>query len=168
MITLEEIGTKYPINIGAPEPRILCNDINLVLLFHVDLLDLPKITNKIKQRDSTSDTGVAIMKFKKNYIFKYGTPNDEVLDGHPYYNLGLEHYSFFEVNDSDWIKEIKKIESHHPYYNDNSFEDLKHYIITFKEKTFECIAEHYSIEYYVDTMENIFKKEFDSLLINSF
>ncbi len=95
MITLEEIGTKYPINIGVPEPRILCNDINLVLLFYIDLIETPKITNKIKQRDNASDTGVAIIKFKKNYIFKYGTPNDEVLNGHPYYNLSLRHDSFF-------------------------------------------------------------------------
>jgi len=168
MVTLEEIGTKYPINIGTPEPKILCNDINLILLFYIDLLDLPKITNKIKQRAGESDTGIAIMKFKKNYIYKYGVPNDEVLDGHPYYKLGLEHYSFFKVNDSDWIKEIKRIESHHPYSDENSFDDLNHYIITFKDNTFECVAEDYNVEYSIDTMEEALKKEFSSFLINSF
>ena len=158
MIILNSIGLKYPINIGAPEPMIICSGFDLILLFYVDLFDLPKITDKLKERNIDSDIGIAIMKFKKGYIHKFGIPNDEVIIGHPYYKLGLKPYSFFAVNDSDWIKEIKRIEAHHPYFNEQGFDSLNHYIITFKDNTFECIAEDYFIEYSFDTMRDTLDK----------
>ena len=158
MTTLNSIGLKYPINIGAPEPIIICIGFDLILLFYVDLFDLPKITNNLKERDIDSDVGVAIMKFKKRYIHKFGIPNDEVIVGHPYYKIGLKPYSFFSVNDSDWVREIKRIEAHHPYFNKQSFDNLNHYIITFKDNTFECISEDYSIEYSFTNIRDTFNK----------
>ncbi len=152
MISLENIPLKYPINIGAPAPRIICDDFNLILLFYIDLFDLPKTIDTIIERDINNDSGVAIVKFKKRYIYKFGIPNDEVLLGHQYYKIGLKPYSFMEVKDSDWIKEIIRIESHHPYFDKHSFGKLKHYIFTFKDNTFECIAEDYSIEFSFETM----------------
>lgn len=165
MINLNEIGLKHPINMGAPAPKILADDNNLILLFYVDVFNLPKITNTITERDSFDDSGVAILKFKHTQIHKFGTPNDEVLIGHPYYDLGLKPYSIFSVNDSDWVKDIKRIQAKHPYFNDNSFDDLEHYIITFKDNTFECIAKGYDIEYSYDTMKECYERSVSNLSI---
>jgi len=154
MIKLEQIKTKYHINSGAPEPIIISIGFHLILMFYVDLFDFPSITNKLKERDTENDIGVAIIKFKKRYIHKFGVPNDEVIIGHPYYKLGLKPYSFFSVIDSDWIKEIKRIEAHHPYFSEQGFNNLKHFIITFKDNTFECIAEDYLIDYSLETMQD--------------
>jgi len=163
MITLNQLGTKYPINMGAPAPIIISTSSDLILMFYVDLFDLPKITDRLKERDTESDSGVAIMKFKRRYIHKFGIPNDDVIIGHPYYKMGLKPYSFFSVNDSDWIKEIKRIEKHHPYFNEQGFDNLNHYIITFKDNTFECVAEDYFIEYSFDSMRDTFNKVVKSI-----
>lgn len=158
MITLNNINIKYPINMGAPEPIIISAGFNLILIFYVDLFDFPKMTDKLRERNIENDSGVAIIKFKKRYIHKFGTPNDELIIGHPYYKLGLKPYSFFSVNDSDWIKEIKRIQALHPYFNEQIFDNLNHFVITFKDNTFECISEDYSIEYSFDSMQKVFNK----------
>jgi hypothetical protein len=147
MTELKNIDTKYPINMGAPAPKIICDDNNLTLLFYVDLFDLSKTTDKIKERDIFNDSGVATLTFKFFRIYKFGVPNDDLIIAHPYYKLGLKPYSFYLVEDSDWIKDIKRIEKHHPYFNEKKYNDLNHYIITFKDNTFECIAKGFSIEY---------------------
>ena len=72
--------------------------------------------------------------------------------------MGLKPYSFFSVNDSDWIKEIERIETHHPYYDEQGYNNLNHYILTFKDNTFECIAEDYHIEYSFETIQDTFNK----------
>lgn len=153
MIKLKNIEFSYPINLGAPEPKIISNDNNLILLFYLDLFDSPEFVDKIKERDISNDTGVAILNFNLFKLYKFGVPNDDVIIGHPYYKLGLKPYSFYEVEDSDWIKEVKRIEMHHPYFDENKYTDLKHYIIVFKDNTFECIAKGFSIEYFFDNMK---------------
>ena len=152
MINLNEIGLKHPINMGAPAPKILADDNNLILLFYLDLFDSPKISDKLKEREIENDTGIAIIKFKRKFIHKFGAPNDDLIIGHPYYKIGLKPYSFYSVEDSDWIKEIIRIQSLHPYYNEESVKNLNHYILTFKDNTFECIADEYFVEYSYETM----------------
>ncbi|MBV7270723.1 hypothetical protein [Winogradskyella luteola] len=158
MINLKKIALKYPINMGAPEPIIVSVGFDLILLYYVDLFDLSDVTDKLKERDIGNDVGVAIMKFKKRCIHKFGAPNDEVIIGHPYYKLGLKPYSFFLINNSDWVNEIKRIENHHPYFDEQMFDNLNHFIITFKDNTFECIAEDYSIDYSIKTMKETFER----------
>ncbi|BFP43257.1 hypothetical protein FGF1_41020 [Flavobacteriaceae bacterium GF1] len=157
MTELRSIATKYPINMGAPSPKVICDEINLTLLHYVDLFELPDTTDKIKERDTNVDTGVAIVRFTNTYIHKFGIPNDEVIIGHPYYDIGLKPYSFFSVEDSDWIKEIKRIQSHHPYFDEDRYKDVNHYILTFKDNTFECVATDFSIEYSFDSMNQVFQ-----------
>jgi len=165
MITLNSIRLKHPINMGAPAPKIVCDDTNLILLFYVDVFNLPKTTDNITERNSFNDSGIAVLKFKNTHIHKFGTPNDDVIIGHPYYDLGLKPYSIFSFDDSDWIKEIKRIQAKHPYFNEQNFDDLMHYIITFKDNTFECIAKGYDIEYSFDTMKECFEKSISNLSI---
>ena len=158
MTRLEIIDLKFPLNSGAPSPKLICDDVNLILLFYVDIFELPEISDNILERDISQDKGVAILRFKNVYIHKFGIPNDEVLFGHPYYDLGLKPYSMSSIIDSDWIKDIKRIQVKHPYFNEQSFDKLAHYIITFKDNTFECIAENYNVEYSYDTMKESFLK----------
>lgn len=138
---------------------------NLILMFYVDVFNLPETTDTITERHSFDDSGIAILKFKHPYIHKFGIPNDDVIIGHPYYDLGLKPYSIFSVNDSDWIKDIKRIQAKHPYFNEQSFSDLEHYIITFKDNTFECIAKGYDIDYSYETMKECYEKSVSNLSI---
>lgn len=71
-------------------------------------------------------------------LFKYGYPNDEV--SHPLDKFGLGSYGFFEVNNSEWIKEIRNINKSHPRHTDSLFDRDKHYIAKFKDITIEIIC----------------------------
>ena len=79
------------------------------------------------------------LEFFRCSISKFGYPNDEALGGHRLFGKGLSFYSCFEVIESEWIVELRKgNEVNFP--NFSSFADKRHFIITFHDSTFECIA----------------------------
>jgi hypothetical protein len=71
----------------------------------------------------------------------FGGPNDEALSGHPLYSRGLKFYSAHQVLNSSWIKIREKMNSVHPRHNPIFFYKKNHYIITFHDNMFECIAD---------------------------
>jgi hypothetical protein len=85
--------------------------------------------------------GVAIIDFKLHLAHSMGSPNDETLHGQPLAKIGLTSYAVFEVSNSPWIEDLRGIGSVHRLYNPKRFASLKHYIFTFHDCTFECIAE---------------------------
>ena len=92
------------------------------------------------------DDGIVTIKFDRFAQFKFGNPNDEAMEGHPLYDLGLEPYSIQKVIDSEWIKELTKMNSIHPYHKDEQFDKFEHFIFFFHDTCFEIVAEGYSIE----------------------
>jgi hypothetical protein len=73
-------------------------------------------------------------------------PGNETLPGHPYYPFGLASYGFYEMKDSDLIIKLKNIDSIHPYHKAATWKRYKHYILTFHENMFECIAIGYEFK----------------------
>jgi hypothetical protein len=74
-------------------------------------------------------------------VATFGYPNDEALPGHPLYAAGLRHYGLFEVHDSEWIERLSR-------QNRVVFPEvtprgssIRHFVITFHDSTFECLAE---------------------------
>jgi len=54
---------------------------------------------------------------------------------------GSKHYSVHRIENSPWLQELENMNSAHPRHDRARFlEDKIHYVITFKEGTFECIA----------------------------
>ena len=155
---------KYPIDIGAPTPKVLASEAFLMLFYFADQQSDEK--NKILiERDVISDRGVAFIEFESYLNFKFGSPNDEVLYGHPYFNLGLRSYSFFEIQDSDWIAEVIKINSVHPRHSQDLFKDYKHFILTFHDSMFECIAKNYKLSFSNKSMGELISKQVESLIL---
>ena len=74
-------------------------------------------------------------------IFKYGYPNDEV--SHPLDKFGLGSYGFYEVTNSEWIKEIRNINRSHHRHSDSMFDRDRHYIAKFKDVTIEIICTNF-------------------------
>ena len=108
---------------GAPEPQIFADDTNFVLRYF------------------TANEKIAVIVFPMVNIFKFGSPNDEALGGHPLYKNGLKFYSVHEVKNSTWVQELEKQNSVHPQHDKQSFlKDKKHYIFTFHDSTLECVA----------------------------
>lgn len=84
-----------------------------------------------------SDDRIDALKFDP-ILFKYGYPNDEV--NHPLDKFGLGCYGFFEVTNSEWVKEIRNINKSHPRHTDSMFDKDKHYIAKFKDVTIEILC----------------------------
>ncbi len=70
--------------------------------------------------------------------YKYGTPNDEI--EHPMQQHGMGLYGMYEIENSQWIEELKKQNETHPKHSEALFNTKKHYIIRFKDVTLEIIS----------------------------
>ena len=142
---IEQITEKFQIDVGAPTPTILSNEHNLYLIFYVSKVD-PNWDGTTIHMRTEDDEGIVTVKFDRFEQFKFGSPNDEAISGHPLYKLGLEPYSIQKVIDSEWIKELIKMNSVHPYHKDELFLKYEHFIFFFHDRCFEIVAEGYSIE----------------------
>jgi hypothetical protein len=66
--------------------------------------------------------------------------------GHPLYKYGLKPYEFFEVKNSDWIKNLIEMNRVHYNHNDEYFDKCRHFVYSFKDSCFEIICNSYSYE----------------------
>jgi hypothetical protein len=81
----------------------------------------------------------AVVECKSCWQTKFGCPNDEALEGHPLYNKGLNGCGVFKVHNSAWIKKVaEQIWSKFP---NTPISNQNHFILTFPDVTFECIAD---------------------------
>jgi len=140
---LIEIKNCFLMDTGAPSPTILSNDNELFVTFYENL-EHPFF---IEQNGKiTEDMGIVILKFKRCIKHLFGSPGNETIHGHPYGKLGMESYAFYELKDSDLLKSMEEIDKVHPYYNPNKWKTFKHYIITFHDNMFECIALDFEVK----------------------
>ncbi len=142
---------------GAPSPTIISNDTELFIVFYMDIDDMLAL----HQRNIIYDSGVVVFKFDKYIKYTFGMPGNETIQGHPYSKLGIKSYSFYELKNSDFIKELQNIDKIHPYYNQEKWYKYKHYILTFHDNMFECIAQGFTIN-----EENITLYNPASLILN--
>ena len=139
---LDEIS----IDPGAPMPKVLSSDTELYLIFY-PAADDENVNNIPVERTSISDKGICVVRFLQVLSHKFGSPNDETLIGHPLYKEGLIPYTAQYLDTSSWIDELAKTDSIHPYHVPSKFKQYKHYIFSFHDNTFECIAKGYSMKY---------------------
>jgi hypothetical protein len=90
---------------------------------------------------------VAIVRFDRYLIYKFGYPNAEALQAHPYYSLGLKAYKVFEVIDSDWVQDIEQRNRVHPRHSANRYKAYRHFLVAFEDSTFECVVSGMEIEF---------------------
>lgn len=107
---------------GSPSPILLCDGGALVIAFQ------------------TADSFIALVRFDPVEAMRFGAPTDEALAGHPLRSRGLEPSGSFNVENSSWILELAGINSVHPVHEPSYYADLRHFVITFRESTFECVA----------------------------
>jgi hypothetical protein len=72
---------------------------------------------------------IGIVEIEQCYLSRLGYPNDEGLDEHPLSEHGITAYGSFEVVNSQWIKDVA-----------SGVAGARHFIVTFHDSTFECIA----------------------------
>jgi hypothetical protein len=140
---------------GAPAPKILASDTDLYLIFYSAEILSKKSFNSIERRDVINDEGVGLVMFENYQAFKFGVPGDEILESHPLFKVGLKYYKGQILDESPWVKELSEMNKVHPYHNSSKFLDHKHYIFTFHDSTFECIAQNYSLDYHKKSMYDV-------------
>lgn len=152
---LAEINTILHVQTGAPVPVVMSDEYKLNLFYYYNKIFSESISEMPIERNSSVDKGIAVLIFKNHIIYKFGYPNAEILQSHPYYNLGLESYNLYEVVESDWVKEIETMNKLHPFHNPIRFKMYRHFIITFEDSTFECIAQGLELSFF----QNLTMKE---------
>lgn len=119
-------------DVGAPQPTVFANDSTVIIAY---------FTPNAKTRDQD---GHAFVTFSHWLAYMFGPPNDEAFEGHPLATRGLEPYRAYQVENSSWLRQLERMNEVHPNHKPELFQNYTHYILTFKERTFECIARSFS------------------------
>jgi len=153
------IKNTFPQDSGAPCPFVVSSGFNTGLLFYIGTSwkDWDITAHDIHMLNNQSEDYIALVEFKGCYSYKFGGCNDEVLHGHPLYEHGLEAYDMHEIKNSKWIKEQEKINSVHPCFEQSEWNLRKHYIFTFHDDIFECIADDYTVQIYQGGIKDVLK-----------
>jgi len=131
---------------GAPSPIVLASDTQLLVAYH--LADFDRHADGAPQLSADGER-IALARFRGPCAHMFGPPNDEAFDGHPLVARGLRCFNgMFKVEASSWIRALAKMNSVHSRHDDASYARLGHFILPFKDQTFECVAASYAFEFY--------------------
>lgn len=100
------------------------------------------------------DAGTAVVEVEGCQITRFGYPNDEALPGHPLYARGLSAYGVFEVRNSRWVRELT--EQNRVSFPSTPNSDQTHFIVSFHDSTFECIADALKVTVTVQPYAEVF------------
>jgi hypothetical protein len=127
------INELPPIDAGAPLPLVISDEQRLLLAYRVaDSRVAPADVPSIKSPDTQAS--LVLIEFYLSRAHFWGPPNDETLITHPLATRGLLPYAAFEVENSSWIRQcgLQSSAAHH-------------YVFTFHDATFECIAKSFTV-----------------------
>ena len=130
-----------PSSAGAPMPIVLADDQRLLLAYLVQERELWQGPPAPVSGSEHFAEPVALVEFLLPRVHLFGSPNDEALRGHPLHQRGLRPYGAYEVRDSSWVRALKGMNSVHSSHDPDRFARLRHYVFTFHDSTFECVAE---------------------------
>lgn len=140
----ERVNLGVVWDMGAPIPTVIQSEFEAFLLFFLSSRD-PSFNGKTIHVRSPLDRGVAIVRFERCMGAHLGPPSEETLAGHPLWGRGLDFYDAFIVRNSRWLAQLEQIDSVHPHYDAEWWSEFNHYILTFHDTTFQCIAQRYEV-----------------------
>ncbi len=158
--TIELLTDVPPIDVGAPMPIVMSNDSDLVLCYHVSNgpFNLNNGKTILVRGTSPNKDNIAVIRFWRYLSLLFGMPNDEAFRGHPLQKQGLHPYAAFRVNNSEWIRQLEKMNSVHPNHNSEEYAQQNHFVFAFHDLTFECVARNYEVTLYRADNEAEMKK----------
>ncbi len=118
---------------GTPEPIVVADEHAVVLSY----------VTEYPESQGGLDELLCQVRFHCALTHLFGSPNDEALEGHPLWKRGLDFYGVFQVHHSSLIRRLAAMNSVHIHHSYAAFDDLVHYIFTFHDSTFECVARSY-------------------------
>lgn len=152
-------------SVGAPNPILLVGEHDAFLVYY--LQNTPEGWDGTSARSVGVDTEgepVAVVNFNRCYAHMFGPPNDESFSGHPLAKRGLRPYGVYEIKDSSWVRKLERMNAVHPYHDRRRFlENRKHFIFSFHDTTFECVAEGFTIERLAGSVKTAVSRMLDSV-----
>jgi hypothetical protein len=144
--TLIELKGVPQSDVGAPSPLVMSNEHRLLLAYLIQEKPFKLDGRVLTDRDLAGlFEQMALIEFERYRAYSFGAPNDETLSGHRLYHRGLGPFKAFEVTGSSWIRQLEQMNSVHTRHNPERFKTLHHYVFTFHDSTFECVAEGYKV-----------------------
>ena len=133
-------------SVGAPLPVLVADEDSVVVAFFVER-EVPGWDGSwVAVITPESDEPWAAVHFIDAYATMFGPPNDEALSGHPLYSRGLRHYGSFGVRNSSWIRRLERMNAVHRRHNPSTFASgLHHFVLSFHDSTFECVARTFRV-----------------------
>jgi len=146
--TVVKISDAPRPDIGAPLPLVVADDYRLLLAYLLSEPDPNWDGTYINLVSSNSESmAVAVIRFRCPCAHMFGPPNDEAFSSHPLADRGLEPYAVFEVRQSSWLRQLERMNSVHSQHKRERFmENKKHFVFTFHDSTFECIAKGFDVQ----------------------
>src|SRR5688500_9729003 len=143
---VRELAELPQSSIGAPCPMILVGEHSLRIAYYVEEKEegWDGTTVRLMSPDQGTEP-CAVADCVSPYAHLCGAPNDEAFAGHPLAERGLQPYGAYEVEGSSWLATLERMNSVHPYYRPERFKKYRHFILSFHDTTFECIAESFTL-----------------------
>lgn len=106
--------------------------------------------------------GTAMVEFIRCQCTQFGYPNDEALAGHPLYAPGVAVYGICEVLNPSWSRRLEQ--QNRVAFPPTGSWDLRHFIISFHDSTFECLAKDLVLQVFDEPYENVMRRITDRVL----
>ena len=127
---------------AAPTPKVLANEHYVYLIFFVEDVSVQGAEHSPFNRVPVDQ--ICSIRFNKYVRYKMGSPSDEALEGHYYYDLGLEPSIFQEIVGSDWIENLKEIDALDET-NNRDWKQYRHIILPLKDSCFEVVSKGFTV-----------------------
>jgi hypothetical protein len=121
---------------GAPLPVVVADDLGATVAYFAP----SRVNWDTARPEDLGEEEVVVLRFRLVHSLMFGAPNDEALHGHPLADHGLEPYAAYRVRNSSWVRRLEQMNRVHRQHQPEHFSRLKHFILTFHDTTFECVA----------------------------
>jgi hypothetical protein len=122
-----------------PEPCPSTSMADVLSLSHGTCFVMYEVNTSLAWRGRRFDpNSVALVRLSGVRHLLLGGPNDEALHRHPYFSLGLEHYTMHEVTNSPWCALVSS-----QVDKDGRTDQLRgcrHFVFALKETCIDAIA----------------------------
>lgn len=141
---VERLDIGLVCDVGVPYPVLVQSDERTFLAFRLGRRGSgTSSTIQVVVPAAAEPTRVGVIEFVGCRLASMGLPNDEALSGHRLWRRGLRevgYHSAGEVFNSSLVRDLEQGNRVHPRHQPAFFTSLRHFVFTFKECTFECVA----------------------------
>lgn len=133
-------------SVEAPCPVVLAHDDHLFVLYVLQSKPEGWYDSWVKMISSDAEgEPFVIIVFQHPLAYCHGILDHQALHGHPLYRRGLRPHGAFEIENSSWQEALLKMRRMHAAHRIENYHRYRHFVLAFRDTTFECLAESYSI-----------------------